>query len=392
MNNDKTTTLPLKLNGNKISYLSLLLFLLISVRSFSQSDTGKVVVFNPSMGYYTTRIPSIVITKSGTLVAFCEARATGYGDWSGIDILARRSKDGGKTWDTPKVIVKREESKPAGNGVPIMDNDGHTIHFLFVKDYGRCFYMKSVDEGLTWSEPVDITYAFEKYIPEYDWKVLATGPGHAIQLKNGRLVVSVWMSDDKKRAHRPSCISTIYSNDHGKTWNRGDIVANTSDQIINPSESTLIQLKDGRVMMNTRTESKEQRRLISYSRDGFSHWTKPVFNDDLFDPVCMGSMIRAGTGKRKLAGPIIFINPDYRNIPGEGRRHLMAKVSFDEGATWPVNKVIEPGSAGYSDLTIENDGTVYILYETRDGLPPIKVVTPHYYQIVLKRYDLNWFR
>src|SRR5690606_7165852 len=121
---------------------------------------------------------------------------------------------GGKTWGPIKVIAKRREGEPTSNATPIVDRDG-TIHLLFQRDYANAYYIRSVDDGVTWSEPEDITYAFEAFRPEYGWKVLAPGPGHSIQLKNGRLLVPVWLSDpektEPKRGHRPSVIATIYS-------------------------------------------------------------------------------------------------------------------------------------------------------------------------------------
>ena len=138
---------------------------------------------------------------------------------------------------------------------------------------------------------MDITPIFEQFRQEYQWNVIAPGPGHGIQLDNGRLLVPVWLSSGG-HAHRPSCMATIYSDDHGKTWQRGEIVGRNNSAGLNPNETVAVQLSDGRVMLNIRNESKRRRRLVAFSPDGATHWTEPAFDEALFEPICMASMIR----------------------------------------------------------------------------------------------------
>lgn len=350
------------------------------------SDT--VVVFEPGTTYTTTRIPALVVTRRNTLLAFCEARANSTSDWAEIDLLMRRSRDGGKTWEDPVVIVKREVDQPLGNPTPIIGNDG-TVHLLFQRNYANAFYMRSTDDGASWSAPVDITYAFNAFRPEYDWKVLAPGPGHAIQLKNGRLLVPVWICDPDPSipgGHRPSCVATVYSDDHGKTWKRGDIISCNGPDFRNPSESVAVELSDGRVLMNMRNESDARRRMVSISPDGSSGWTAPVFDKALYEPICMASMVRT-----KNNGPLIFINPDSEELvtgktPSVKRRvNLTAKVSIDDGKTWHAERVVDPGNAGYSDLAVSPRGTIYCLYETNEE-------EGWKYKIVLRTFDLKWLQ
>ncbi|TAM94556.1 MAG: exo-alpha-sialidase [Chitinophagaceae bacterium] len=363
-------------------------------------------VFNATkLHYATTRIPALVVTNKGTLLAFCEARYSSKGDWASIDILMRRSTDGGSTWSKPAVIARRGPiDKPTSNSVPIVDENG-TIHFLYQRDYAHCYYIQSTDDGLTWSSPKDITDVFNKFKPEYNWAVLAPGPGHGIQLKNGRLVVPVWLaspnsiiSEEKPRPHRPSCVATIYSDDDGETWQRGDIIADngdiaagSADTIINPSESVLTQLSDGRVMINIRSESGPHRRLVAYSPDGASHWTKPFFDQALFEPICMASMISLKSPLDK--DYLLFCNPDSKDDPasqhllareGGRRENLVLKLSDDQGKNWPVEKVVDPGPTSYSDMAVSKDGIIYILYEHLTGF---NHPTP---QIMLARLNLSW--
>ncbi len=250
----------------------------------------KTVLFTAGQdGYALYRIPGIVVTTRGTVLAYCEARRTGKSDWDTIDVMLRRSTDGGKTWSPrqrianvpgPKVknpvALAQKLASPDDvtyhNALAIAEANG-TVQFLFCLEYSRCFRLQSDDDGLTWSAPVEITGVFEKFRPEYDWKVIATGPAHGIELKNGRLLVPVWMSTGTGgHAHRPSVTATIYSDDHGRTWQRGDIaVPNTPDWIF-PNETVAVQLADGRVLLNVRSESKASRRHHHHQ----SRWRDPL--------------------------------------------------------------------------------------------------------------------
>lgn len=395
--------------------LGILLLVLAGYRNRHDSISGEkqpvfetlATVFDPGTDYATTRIPALVATKKGTLLAFCEARVQNPYDWADMDILLRRSTDGGKSWLPVQVFAARRPKQPTSNCTPVVDADGKTIHVLYQRNYANCYYVKSTDEGATWSEPVDITYAFDAFRPEYNWKVLAPGPGHAIQLargvRRGRIVVPVWLCEPdptkKYGDHRPSCIATVYSDDSGKTWQRGAIVANNGDRIgndtlVNPSENVAVELADGRVMLNIRSESNPQRRLVAYSPDGATNWTKPLFDDELFDPVCMASLIRLPKeGSEKPA--LLFINPDSQTDSGYAiktlnyrkRQNLVAKLSTDEGKTWSVKKVIEPGQAGYSDVAVGPDGMIYCLYETNAGGVDAKNSR---YHVILKRFNRAW--
>jgi len=346
------------------------------------------VVFAPRGEYASMRIPALVVTTHGTLLAFCEGRIGTASDWADMDLLMRRSTDGGKTWEPPVVLAAREGGKPTSNPTPIVDSDG-TIHLLYQRDYARAYYMRSTDDGKTWSNSIDITYVFDAFKPEYDWKVLAPGPGHAIQLKNGRLLAPVWLSDPDKlvprRSHGPSCVATIYSDDQGKTWKRGEIVANNSAELRSPNESMVVQLGDGRVMINMRNPSDARRKAISYSPDGIGDWTKPVFDDELFEPVCMASLIRVSGPDVSGKSILLFSNPDSRHIPKHPRKNLTVKLSYDEGQNWPVQKVLQHGPSGYSDLAAGSDA-IYCLYETN------RESEGWNYTIVLKRFTIDWLK
>ncbi|MCP4247603.1 MAG: exo-alpha-sialidase, partial [bacterium] len=203
------------------------------------------------------------------------------------------------------------------------------------------------------TEPVDVTPTFDRFRPDYDWKVLATGPGHGIQLSNGRLIVPVWLSTGTGgHAHRPSVASVVYSDDHGRTWERGDIAAGPDDPK-NPSETLAIELTDGRVMLNLRNESPQHRRAITYSTDGATGGTPFVFDDALVEPICMASLIRLSAAPESDKNRILYAHPDSseprdpaRPESNFVRQNVSVKLSYDEGETWPVSKPLEPGISG----------------------------------------------
>jgi sialidase-1 len=178
-------------------------------------------------------------------------------------------------------------------------------------------------------------------------------------------------------------VATIYSDDLGKTWSRGDIVANNSPELKSPNETTAVQLDDGRVMLIMRSPSEERRKAISYSPDGISSWSKPIFDDELFEPVCMASVIKIPPENKSGKSILIFSNPDSRNIFKHPRKNLTIKLSFDDGEHWPVQKVLYEGPSGYSDLAVGKNA-IYCLYETNQESEGWN------YTIVLKRFTLDW--
>jgi len=274
------------------------------------------------------------------------------------------------------------------------------VHALFCHDYRRIFHMRSEDDGATFSSPVEITPALEDFRSDYPWKVIATGPAHGTQLRTGRFIVPVWMSDGSgkemgkgKLGHRPSIVSLIYSDDRGLSWHRGEIVCRTDARFRYPSETVMVELADGRVLFNIRSESKENRRLVSISRDGVGGWSEPRFDRALLEPVCMASLLRLSWPDGSQRSRILFANPD--NLENElikpggnlahDRKRLSAKLSDDECQTWPVSKVLEEGPSGYSDLAMLADGTVLCLYEC--GMLDRMTLTKN---ITLVRFNLEW--
>ena len=396
-----TDKLPMRLT---LSVTLMFLLVGIGVRA-AEPALEKCEVFPAGMnGVALYRIPGVVVTTKGTVLAYCEARRNSRSDWGEIEVHLRRSEDGGKTWLPPQHIAhhgtrfegnprkKSEDGKreqTVNNPVAIVDQQTGHIHFLYCVNYARCFSMHSTDDGASWSEPVEITDVFEPFRKHYDWKVIATGPGHGIQIAKGksegkstrRMIVPIWLAYGKVGDHNPSASATIYSDDGGKTWAAGEIAVPNEGDFRNPNETMITSLADGRVMLVTRSVSKPNRKLITTSANGISNWSEPIFHGQLLEPVCMASIIR-----HPSKNVLLFSNPHSvaknkarEEIPaGRGKRHnLTIKLSHDSGTTWPISKTLEAGPSAYSDLAILPDGKVLCLYEGQNTID-------------CARFELSW--
>jgi sialidase-1 len=332
-------------------------------------------------GYHTYCIPSLVCTPKGTLLAFCEARKYNNIDQSPTDLVMRRSFDGGKTWDPMRVVVKAVP-EAAMDPTPVIDRTTGAVVLVYdlwpeyIKDTWPADYhiapgvgrnsvtgwvTTSSDEGATWSTPIDITATTKK--PE--WAVIVHGPGIGIQTRSGRLVIPCCWADTKWAA---STNFVIYSDDHGKTWQRSDIDVSPTPT---GDESQVVELSDGSLLLNMRLRPPCRRGATS--RDGGRTWSELYAIPELPDSGCQGSILRytwadSPGGKSR----ILFCNPataEGRNPAVSmkiGRNTGTAKLSYDEGKTWPVAKVLCKDSFAYSCLTAMPDGTICCLFDDAD--------------------------
>ena len=352
-------------------------------------------------GYRTYRIPAIAVAPDGAILTAVAGRYDSASDWANVDLMLRRSTDGGETWEDQQVLVNDGENT-VDNPTFIVDAASGETHLMYQINYARAYLKTSRDDGATWSAPREITAVFEEFRTRdgYDWEVLAMGPGHGIRLAGGRLVVPVWLATD--HSHRPSISATIYSDDQGETWRAGEIIVATTAETPNPSEHQLVELDDGRVLANTRTESKRHRRVLAVSPDGATGWTAPEFAEALYEPICMGSAVRLpaeidldakARGQNEVKATILFANPNSGPTGPAGkqgsreRRNLTVRLSEDNGGSWPVSRVIEPGPSGYSDMATAPDGTIYLLYEAGRTEPTGPLVPA---SITLAKFNRAW--
>ncbi len=344
-----------------------------------------------SGGYTMYRIPGLCASPGGLVLAHAEARYGRGGDWDKIDIVMRRSFDQGETWEAPRRLLDHRDfgAGPLHNVNTIVDRRQGIVHVLFCYGYARAFTMQSRDDGATFSAPREITAAFEAFRPEYNWGVLAIGLPNGIRLRHsGRLVIPVWLSTSRTTAHRPNRCATIYSDDDGATWQRGEMLP---DIVPNLNETGIVELEDGSVLLNMRNGIGVQRRVISVSPDGISGWSIPRLDPQLLEPTCQGALFRQSWADEG-ASRILFCNPD--NVGGTDakgssifrvRRNLTIKLSLDECQSWAYSRVIEKGYAGYSALAVCADKSVLCLFER--GEASSGNTDDH---LTLARFDLDW--
>ena len=189
-------------------------------------------------GYHTYRIPAIVRSTNGTLLAFCEGRKNSGSDAGDIDLVLRRSTNNGATW-LPMTLVQEEGGSATitiGNPAPVVDETTGCIHLLFCRNNDRVFRTVSTNDGVTWSARTEITSS----VKLGSWGWYATGPGHGVQLKRGAQAGRLLVACDHVSTNYGNGAHAIYSDDHGVTWQLGAI--NGSSGGVNPNETTCVEL------------------------------------------------------------------------------------------------------------------------------------------------------
>ena len=290
--------------------------------------------------YTDFRIPGMIVTESGALLRYCECRKS-VSDWADIDIKVARSDDEGKCWKT--VLLIHSGGNTLNN--PVMFADGEQLVFLYCKNYKEIWKCVSTDDGKSFGESERVD--FESSV-DFFYNVVAVGPGHGI-VHRGKLIVPVWFAynHENEKSHRPSFISTLYSEDRGASWKVGEIIF--PSELRNPSECALAVTAENEILISIRHEGETRRRGLAKSADGISAWREFRFEENLSDPVCMGSMTHRD-------GRIYYSGCDSAN----GRINLTVKISDDCFKTCRSIYVSEIG--GYSDVALCGD-KLFILYE-----------------------------
>jgi sialidase-1 len=347
---------------------------LSAVASAAAGDAERIVVWRAGEdGYHTYRIPALLAARRGTLLAFCEGRRGSSSDAGDIDVLLKRSSDGGRTWSRQEAIADFG-SDTAGNPCPVQDrktgivwlpltsNPGYLTEREIEKDSTRgtrqVWMMHTRDEGRSWSKPVDITPSAKD--PGWGW--YATGPGNGIQLRSGRLAIPC---DHRRFAGQARHSHVIYSDDGGRNWKMGGSAQPDTN------ECAVVELRDGSLLLNMRSYAGRNRRAIARSRDGGLTWSE--FGDDaaLIEPVCQASLIRYDGGR------LLFANPASTR-----RERLTVRLSADDGRTWAHSRVVHEGPSAYSSLAALRGGAIGCLYECGEKSP--------YETITLARFGVNW--
>ncbi|WP_242921223.1 sialidase family protein [Pontibacter liquoris] len=376
-------------------------FLLTSL--FAKAQLTDVPVFvSGQEGHKSYRIPGIIGLPNGELLAFAEGRVHGAADFGDVNIVMKRSTDNGKTWQPLQTVVDYDTLQ-AGNAAPVVDltdpaypkgriflfyNTGNAHEYEVRKGNGlrEVWYVTSVDNGKSWSSPVNITTQVHRpnmpkanpaYAFKEDWRSYANTPGHALQFSEGKYKGRIFVAANHsagppKQNFEDYAAHGFYTDDHGKTFRLSETVPETGS-----NEATAAPLTGGRLMLNARNQQGDVRaRIVSISSDGGATWDTTYFDHQLPDPVNEGSLLRIGTGKGKAI--LAFSNA----ADPQRRDNLTLRLSYDEGKTWPRQYLIakspdnEQDYAAYSDLVKVGKDKIGILYEKNGYRQIVFTVVP----------------
>lgn len=346
-------------------------------------------------GYHTYRIPALIRSKQGTLLAFCEGRKTSRSDHGDLGLVLRRSTDQGQTWQPLQLVYEEGGTKKItiGNPCPVVDQSTGRIWLPFCRDNDDVLITYSDDDGQTWAKPKDITTDVKRS----GWTWYATGPGVGIQMKHGDHKGRMVIPCDHREPMNGKMVTVshaFYSDDHGKTWKLGENVAPHTN------ECQVVELRDGTLQMNMRNywgreggqPEHHAKRAIATSSNGGESWEDLRFDDRLIEPVCQASLL--GIETDAPGDVLLFSNPASKTT----RHRLTVRLSRDGGETWPVSRLLHEGPAAYSCLCQLPGGKVGCLYEAgkkhagdSPSLTSDKTGAPNPYErIVFASFSIGW--
>jgi sialidase-1 len=364
----------------------LLLSLLFLANANAQQKTVPVFV-SGTEGHKSYRIPAIISLPNGNLLAFCEGRVNNSGDYGNINIVLKRSTDKGKTWGSLQTVADAGDLQ-VGNPAPVVDltdpaypkgrlflfyNTGNAHEGEIRKGKGirEVWYKTSIDNGLSWSEAVNITSQTHRpkqpqinsaYNFSEDWRSYANTPGHAMQfsagLYKGRMYVAANHSAGDPQAQFVDYKAHgFYTDDHGKTFHLSENV-----EIPGGNEATAAELSGNKLMMNIRNQKGDiKNRIVAISNNGGQTWDTTYFDKNLPDPVCQGSILTIG--KRKGSNILAFCNSADTEI----RDNLTLRISHNDGLTWTKSIVVDrtgkEENTAYSDIVKIASKKIGVLYE-----------------------------
>lgn len=323
--------------------------------------------------YHTYRIPAVVGVGDEGLLAICEGRRGGSGDAGDIDLLIRRSQDGGRTFG-PSELLWSDAENTCGNPCPVYDSETGRLHLLVTHNLGvdresriiagesqgtrTVWHLESPDGGRTWSEPREITPTTKR--PDWTW--YATGPGVGIQLGSGewagRLVVPC---DHIEAGTRRYFSHVLISDDHGASWRLG---GRTPEHDVN--ECQVAELSDGRLLLNMRNYDRSKRtRAVAWSEDGGETFSSRRFEPQLPEPICQASLLRHDSWSVDGRAVLLFSNPARE----DARTSMTLRTSIDDGLTWSAGRLLHSGPSAYSCLVSLPNGDTGCLFEAGESGP-----------------------
>ncbi len=340
----------------------------------------KTVVFRPGDGgskYY--RIPSVVVAPDGAVLAVADKRIESMRDLPGrIEIVARRSEDGGRTWGETVTVAPYDSVGGCGDPALVVDEKRGNVlciythgNGLWQKEPGQISVSHSADGGKTWSESINLNPQLLSESDGVPGKICTetwfASSGRALQLRDGRLIFALVA---RPHGSKRFVNYAVYSDDGGYTWRASAPAYRDGD------EAKIAELSDGTLMMSIRVREEGPRKFV-YSKDRGETWSEMVENGDMLDPACNGDLIVAEADGRKVM---------LHSLPGtpDDRRDVSVYTSFDEGKTWSVKTLVVEGGSAYSSLTQLPDGSIGILTEeeTSDG---------EAFDIVFRVFPLSYF-
>jgi len=369
----------------RLSILLISLFLM-TFQGFAAGEDAyfdrKDIFISGVDSYDTYRIPAVVVTNSGTVLAFAEGRKDGRSDAGNIDLLLKRSLDGGELWQ-PMQTVWDDGPNTCGNPCPVVDRDTGTVWLFSTHNLGTdhersiwdcsskgsrtVWVMKSDDDGASWSDPLNITAD----VKNANWTWYATGPCAGIQMKNGRLIIPC---DHGVAITKEYYSHVIYSDDHGKSWQLGGSVPDTAT-----SENQVAELSDSSLLMNIRIyPSPPGFKALSESKDGGRTWSTTYLDSSLVASGCQSSFISLADGSTTPGSIHLFSNP----ADSKKRIRMTVRMSDDDASSWPVSRVLYEGPSAYSCLSTLPDGRIACFFECGES---------HAYEkITFARFNLEW--
>lgn len=372
-----------------MKYTSILLLLLCNLHAVAE-EPGFITVFQGrSEGYHTYRIPSMIATQAGTVLAMAEGRRT-PADHAENDLVLKRSVDHGATWSDLKVVA--EVGRDCLNNPTLIQITSGRIWLMYQRyprgidekrvvpglesdedNICRNFVQYSDDDGVTWSTPREITKTTKRPTGATS---IASAPGNGIQLRRGehegRIIIPFNQGPlDQKE------IYVVYSDDEGATWAYGDFVPKGKDKG-SVGEVQVVELTDGAIMINARSRAGSKLRKSAVSRDGGQTWTPYEDVPELIEPQCNASFIRISDPLDGEKSRILYIGPASQEKRVDGS----VWMSTDEGKTWPLKKPLMTGHFAYSSSARLADHTIGCLFETGEKR--------YHERIDLAKFNLQW--